>query len=372
MGKPTFQLDFEKPLAELTEQLDALRQSGQDTQVDLAEEVKAIEQKIEATKREIYSNLTPWQRVQLSRHPRRPYALDYIERLFTDFQELHGDRLYRDDRAILGGTARYHGQPVMIVAQQKGRETKENIERNFGYPNPEGYRKALRLMQLAERFRLPVIVLVDTPGAFPGIGSEERHVAEAIAVNLREMAGLTVPIIATVIGEGGSGGALGIAVADVVMILQNAYYSVIAPESCATILFKDKGRAAEAAENLRITADELIELGVVDQIVEEPFGGAHLSYDETATYLDTAIQKQLAKLQALDTDALLERRYQNFRRMGVYTSEPLPQETAPAEQAPKATEPARPKAAEAKKPSVAKPAAEPKSPSDAKVELGTT
>ncbi|MGF1484710.1 MAG: acetyl-CoA carboxylase carboxyltransferase subunit alpha [Opitutales bacterium] len=346
MAKPTFQLDFEKPLAELMEQLEGLRQTGVDTQVDLSEEIEAIENKIEATKREIYTSLTPWQRVQLSRHPRRPYALDYIERLFTDFQELHGDRLFRDDRAIIGGTALYHGEPVMIVAQQKGRETKENIERNFGYPNPEGYRKALRLMKLAERFQLPVIVLVDTPGAFPGIGSEERHVAEAIAVNLREMAGLTVPILATVIGEGGSGGALGIAVADVVMILQNAYYSVIAPESCATILFKDKSRAAEAAENLRITADELLKLGIVDKIVEEPFGGAHISYDEAATYLDTAIGKQLKKLRTLDTETLLERRYQHFRRMGVYTDAPLPVAEALGEPQPSETaeKPAAPKA----------------------------
>jgi len=321
MEKPNHTLEFEKPVRQLEEQLERLRRSSEESKLDLSAEVTAMEKKLAQTRKDIFTNLTPWQKVQLARHPARPYSLDYIERLFTDFQELHGDRLFRDDRAIIGGTAFYNGEPVVVIAQQKGRDTKENLARNFGYPNPEGYRKALRLMKLAERFQLPVITLIDTPGAFPGIGAEERHVAEAIAVNLREMALLRTPVVSLVIGEGGSGGALGIAVADAVLILENAYYSVIAPESCATILWKDRTRAAEAAESLQITAERLHKLGVVDEVVPEPMGGAHNDAREAAEAINTAISRHLKKLRELSVEKLLEKRYEKFRAMGVYAEE---------------------------------------------------
>ena len=261
-------LDFEKPLLDLEKQLDDLMQSSKESDLDFSKEIQAIEQKIELTKREVYSNLTSWQKVQLSRHPNRPYSPDLISRIFENFEELHGDRLYKDDAAVLGGPAEIGGIKVMVIAQQKGRNTEENLKRNFGCPNPEGYRKALRLMKMAERFRLPIISIIDTPGAYPGIGAEERHVAEAIAVNLREMAAFTVPIIALVIGEGGSGGALGVAVADRVLILENAYYSVISPEGCAAILWKDRAFASNAAEALKLDANELLKLGIVDRDFE--------------------------------------------------------------------------------------------------------
>jgi acetyl-CoA carboxylase carboxyl transferase subunit alpha len=240
-------LEFEKPLLDLEKQLDEIVKSSHDSDLDFSTEIKAIEKKIEQTKREVYSDLTPWQKVQLSRHPNRPYSIDYIERIFDDFEELHGDRSFMDDSAIVGGPASLDSQKVMVIAQQKGRNTEDNLKRNFGCPNPEGYRKALRLMKMANKFGLPIISIVDTPGAFPGIGAEERHVAEAIAVNLREMAAIEVPIIAIVIGEGGSGGALGIAVANKVLILENAYYSVISPEGCAAILWKDRAFSSNAA-----------------------------------------------------------------------------------------------------------------------------
>jgi acetyl-CoA carboxylase carboxyl transferase subunit alpha len=323
MDKPKFTLEFEKPLRDLEEQLSRLHKSMEENAVDVSTEIRAIERKIEETKRIIYSNLNAWQKVQLARHPRRPYALDYIAAAFDDFQELHGDRLYRDDEAIVGGTAFFRGRPVMVIGQQKGRNTKENLRRNFGCPNPEGYRKALRLMRLAEKFKLPVITLIDTPGAYPGIGAEERHVAEAIAVNLREMARFQVPIIAVVIGEGGSGGALGLAVADRVLIMQNAYYSVISPEGCAAILWKDRAHAARAAEALKITSEKLLELGVVDAIVNEPFGGAHNDPDEAAKQLADMIEENLKAVAALSTEKRLQLRYDKFRRMGEFEENAL-------------------------------------------------
>ena len=318
MEDSTYTLEFEKPLRELEKQLITLQKVSEDSNVDVSKEIKAIESKLEQLKSNVYSDLSPWQRVQLCRHPKRPYALDYIERIVSDFEELHGDRRFKDDLAIVGGTAIFEGQPVMILGQQKGRNTKDNLKRNFGCPNPEGYRKALRLMQMAEKFNLPIITLVDTPGAYPGIGAEERHVAEAIAVNIRDMSALSVPIISIVIGEGGSGGALGIAVADTVMILENSYYSVISPEGCAAILWKDRAAAPKAAEALKFSPENLKELGVVDTIISEPAGGAHRDYDLAAKSLKKEIKSALNKLLKLDTGALLEQRYSKFRNMGVF------------------------------------------------------
>src|SRR6476661_8230165 len=270
-------LDFEKPILELQRKLDELRKH-RDTHsfgINLEEEIQQIEKKIEEERRRIFSDLTPWQRVQLARHPKRPFTLDYIQTIFSDFSELHGDRLFSDDQAMVGGFAHFEGQKVMVIGTQKGRDTKENIRRNFGSAHPEGYRKALRLMRLADKFGLPIVTLIDTAGAYPGIGAEERHIAEAIAVNLREMMLIEVPIIAAVIGEGGSGGALGIGVADRVLILENAYYSVISPEACSAILWKERSAASKAAEALKITAKDLLELKLVDEIIPEPLGGAH-------------------------------------------------------------------------------------------------
>lgn len=318
MDDITYTLEFEKPLRELEKQLIALQQVSDDTKVDVSAEIKAIESKLEQLKSNIYADLSPWQRVQLCRHPKRPYALDYIERIVTDFEELHGDRRFKDDPAIVGGTAFFEGQPIMIIGQQKGRNTKENLKRNFGCPNPEGYRKAMRLMEMAEKFSLPIITLVDTPGAYPGIGAEERHVAEAIAVNIRDMSALSVPILSIVIGEGGSGGALGIAVADSVMILENSYYSVISPEGCAAILWKDRAAAPKAAEALKFSPEDLKKFGVVDTIISEPAGGAHRDYDLAAKNLKKEIKTQLARTQKLSTKSLLEKRYKKFRNMGVF------------------------------------------------------
>ncbi|HEU5079972.1 MAG TPA: acetyl-CoA carboxylase carboxyltransferase subunit alpha [Opitutaceae bacterium] len=318
MEKPVYTLEFEKPLRELSAQLDQLRQRSLEHNLDLADEVTAIERKIEATQREIYSSLTPWQKVLIARHPKRPYALDYIDVLFENFQELHGDRQFNDDRALIGGTAFFEGKPVMIVAQQKGRDAKENIMRNFGYPQPEGYRKALRLMKMAAKFSMPVISFIDTPGAFPGIGSEERHVSEAIALNLREMAMLPVPSIGVIIGEGGSGGALGIGVTDRVLIFENSYYSVISPEGCAAILWKDRAAAPRAAEALKLNASELGTLGVVDEVLAEPFGGAHNNPAAAAATLKKSLTKHLGDLTPLAPDKLLETRYDRYRHLGVY------------------------------------------------------
>jgi acetyl-CoA carboxylase carboxyl transferase subunit alpha len=275
-----------------------------------------METKIYETRRMIYDNLTAWQRVQIARHIQRPFALDYLARCFTEWVELHGDRVFGDDKAMPSGLAKLGSQRCVVITHQKGRDTKENVKRNFGCAHPEGYRKALRLMRLAEKFGLPVIALIDTPGAYPGIGSEERHISEAIAVNLREMMTLRVPTIAAVIGEGGSGGALGIGVTDRVLILENAYYSVISPEACSAILWKDRKHAPEAAEALKLTAKDLIQLGVVDEIVPEPEGGAHRDHDLAAANLGTALRQNLQRILATPIEDLLQRRYEKFRALG--------------------------------------------------------
>jgi acetyl-CoA carboxylase carboxyl transferase subunit alpha len=320
------QLDFEKPIAELQHKLEELKKHPQThaLHVNFKEEIAQIEEKIAETRKQIFSNLTAWQRVQLARHPKRPFTLDYLETTFTDFSELHGDRLYAEDRAIVGGFARLGEHKVVVVGTQKGRDTKENIRRNFGSAHPEGYRKALRLMQLADRFGLPIITLIDTAGAYPGIGAEERHIAEAIAVNLREMMLLSVPILAVIIGEGGSGGALGIGVADRVLILENAYYSVISPEGCAAILWKDRAAASKAAEALKITAKDLLELGLTDEIVPEPLGGAHNDPATTAETLKQQLLKNLEQLQTITDADRLKQRYAKFRAFGHYTEKPSP------------------------------------------------
>lgn len=306
-------LDFEKPIIELQRKLDELRKHPG---ISLDAEISQIETKLQETRKAIFTDLSPWQRVQLARHPRRPYSLDYFSSTFIDFSELHGDRLYSDDHAIVGGFAYLGEQKVLVIGTQKGRETKENIKRNFGSAHPEGYRKALRLMKLADKFDLPIISLIDTAGAYPGIGAEERHIAEAIAVNLREMMLLHVPVIAVVIGEGGSGGALGIGVADRVLILENAYYSVISPEGCAAILWKDRSAAARAAEALKITARHLHELRIVDEIIPEPLGGAHNDPAAMSETLRSVLLAHLTQVQAMSPGDRLRLRYEKFRNFG--------------------------------------------------------
>ena len=318
MERPVYSLEFEKPLRELEKQLDSLHQQSLENNIDMSAELAAIEAKLDSTKREIYSSLTPWQRVQVARHPKRPYALDYVSALCTEFQELHGDRQFKDDQALIGGTAFFGDRAVMIIAHQKGRDTKENILRNFGMPQPEGYRKALRLMKLAEKFNLPVLCFVDTPGAYPGVESEARHVSEAIAVNLREMAMLKVPSIAVIIGEGGSGGALGIGVTDRVLIFENAYYSVISPEGCAAILWKDRVHAPKAAEALKLNAANLKDLGVVDEVIAEPLGGAHNDPAAAANSLKDAFTRHLADLVDKPVEELLDQRYERYRALGEF------------------------------------------------------
>ena len=315
------QLDFEKPIVELQTKLDELRAHPEKHSLGIRfeEEIQLIEKKLEETRRQIFSNLTAWQRVQLARHPRRPYTLDYIQQAFTGFQELHGDRLFAEDRAMVGGFAQLGEHRVLVIGTQKGRDTKENILRNFGSAHPEGYRKALRLMKLANKFGLPIITLIDTAGAYPGVGAEERHIAEAIAVNLREMTLLEVPIITAVIGEGGSGGALGIGVSDRVLILENAYYSVISPEGCAAILWKDRANAPKAAAALRITAKDLLELKLVDEIIAEPLGGAQSDPAATAANLKTALLRHLEEVMAFPVPERIKRRYQKFRAHGHFT-----------------------------------------------------
>lgn len=309
-------LDFEQPIAELEAKIDELRFVGDDSQVNLSSEIRRLKSKSEALTRNIFSSLTAWQVAQVARHPQRPYTLDYVERLFTDFEELHGDRTYADDAAIIGGLARFEGRPVVIVGQQKGRDTKAKVQRNFGMPRPEGYRKALRLMKLAEKFHLPVITFIDTPGAYPGIGAEERGQSEAIARNLLEMAGLRTPIIGVVIGEGGSGGALAIGVADHILMLQYSIYSVISPEGCASILWKSAEKSADAAEAMGITAEKLFEQGLVDEVVPEPLGGAHRDFDAMAETLRGAIARYLGRLDKLPMDQLLTTRYQKLVSTG--------------------------------------------------------
>jgi acetyl-CoA carboxylase carboxyl transferase subunit alpha len=315
-------LDFEKPVLDLEQRIKDLKEQASEHGLGADSELEELERKAEDLRREIYSSLTAYQRVQLARHPKRPYALDYIGRCFTGFAELHGDRHFADDPAIVAGPAFFEEQSVMVIGQQKGRDTKENLLRRFGMPNPEGYRKALRLMQTAERFRMPVVTLVDTPGAYPGLGAEERGQAEAIAVNLREMAKLEVPIVAIVIGEGGSGGALAIAVADVVILFENSVYSVISPEGCASILWRDGKKNVIAAEALKLTASDLLRLEVVDEVLPEPLGGAHRDPDSAAATLADALRRHLRQLSGVSTGELLDRRLQRYRRMGVFREEP--------------------------------------------------
>ena len=311
-------LDFEQPIAELEAKIDELRYVSDDADVNINEEVTKLREKSRALTESIFSNLTSWQISQLARHPQRPYTLDYIVRLFSDFEELHGDRHYADDHAIVGGMARLDGRPVMVIGQQKGRDTREKLHRNFGMPRPEGYRKALRLMEMAERFKLPVLTFIDTPGAYPGIGAEERGQSEAIARNLYVMARLRTPVICTVIGEGGSGGALAIGVGDRTLMLQYSTYSVISPEGCASILWKSAEKASDAAEALGITSMRLSELGLVDEVISEPLGGAHRDIDVTAGNIKAAILASLEQLAQISPDELIEARYQRLMAYGQF------------------------------------------------------
>ena len=310
-------LDFEKPILELERKIEELKHFTSDKKIDLSSETKHLEEKLEQLKSQTYQNLSPWQRVQIARHPNRPYTLDYIGMIMSDFIEIHGDRLFADDKALLCGLAKIDGQKIMVMGHQKGRSTKENLMRNFGCAHPEGYRKALRLMQMAEKFDIPVVALIDTPGAYPGIGAEERGQAQAIALNLREMGQIKTPIISAVIGEGGSGGALGIGVTDRILVLENAYYSVISPEGCAAILWKDSSKASEAASVLKLTAKDLLELEIIDEIIPEPLGGAHRDHQKTAANLKAAIKKNLEELGEISKDKLLKLRYEKFRKIGV-------------------------------------------------------
>ena len=315
--KVTF-LDFEQPVAELENKIEQLRFVQDDSALDISEEISRLQKKSQALTKDIYAKLTPWQISQVSRHPQRPYTLDYVQHLFTDFEELHGDRVFADDAAIVGGLARFNGQSVMVIGHQKGRDTKERQYRNFGMPRPEGYRKALRLMKLAEKFGIPIMTFVDTPGAYPGVGAEERGQSEAIGHNLYEMAELRVPIICTIIGEGGSGGALAIAVGDTTLMLQYATYSVISPEGCASILWKSADKAADAAETLGITATRLKALGLVDKIVNEPLGGAHRDYPAMMQAMKKALQDALRHLQAQSLDELLQTRFNRLMGYGKF------------------------------------------------------
>ncbi|MBP7216138.1 MAG: acetyl-CoA carboxylase carboxyltransferase subunit alpha [Candidatus Omnitrophica bacterium] len=309
-------LEFEKPIVELEKKIDELKHFSK--KVDISSEVSRLQDKLQHLKKDIYGNLTAWQKVQLARHPQRPYTLDYIGMMMTGFIEIHGDRCFADDKALVAGIAKLGNQKVMVMGHQKGRDTKENLKRNFGCAHPEGYRKALRMMQLAEKFDLPIVIFIDTPGAYPGIGAEERGQAHAIAYNLREMISIAVPIVATVIGEGGSGGALGIGVADRVCVLENAYYSVISPEGCAAILWKDGARAPDAAEVLKLTGKDLLQMGIIDEIIAEPLGGAHRDPEKAANNVKDVIQKHLKALGSLSKEELLKQRYEKFRAMGAF------------------------------------------------------
>ncbi|MDA7920289.1 acetyl-CoA carboxylase carboxyltransferase subunit alpha [Verrucomicrobiales bacterium] len=311
-------LEFEKPIVNLERQLAELRDRAADSDIDMSSEMKRIEDKLTKTKTEIYRNLSSWQRVQIARHKQRPFMLDYVEHSFDDFLELHGDRHIGDDEAMPAGFAYLEGRRVVVIGHQKGRDTKENMRRNFGSAHPEGYRKALRLMRMAEKFKIPIVTLIDTPGAYPGIEAEERNIAESIAYNLREMMTLKVPIVAVVIGEGGSGGALGIGVADRVLMMENAYYSVISPEGCAAILWKDRKYATEAAQALKLSAVDLNEMGIIDEVIFEPMGGAHHDHVGSANNLKKAVLKNIRDLEKVSEEDLLEGRYQKFRAFGEY------------------------------------------------------
>ena len=309
-------LDFEKPIVELENKIEEMRLL--DDQLDIKEEILKLEQKVNKLKQQIYEGLTRWQRVQLARHPERPYSLDYINLMTTDFFELHGDRQVNDDHAVVGGFAKIDGQKIMIIGHQKGRDTKSNLFRNFGMPNPEGYRKALRLMKLAEKFNRPVITLLDTPGAYPGLDAEQRGQAEAIAKNLFEMSKLKVPIIVVIIGEGASGGALGLGVGDKILMLENTWYSVISPESCSSILWRSWDYKEQAAEALKLTAPDLLEQGIIDKIIPEPLGGAHKNYEQIATSVKEAVLEELKELSKLKPEKLFQNRIDKFGKMGVY------------------------------------------------------
>ncbi len=317
---PEFYLEFEKPLVELRKKLQDMIDHCVGNNIK-SSAVLAMMGEIEAKEREIYSNLSPWQQVQLARHPERPYTLEYIELLFKDFIELHGDRRFSDDKAVVGGFARFHDRKIMIIGTQKGRDMRSNVYRNFGWPNPEGYRKAMRLMHLADKVKVPIITFIDTPGAFPGVASEERHIAEAIASNLRDMFSLSVPVISVVIGEGGSGGAIGIGVGNRILIMENAYYSVITPEGCAAILWKDRKFAPQAADALQLTSAKLLELGIADAVVPEPFGGAQRDFAAAAANLGEELSCQLSELCKWSGRKLREQRYEKFRKMGEFAEE---------------------------------------------------
>jgi acetyl-CoA carboxylase carboxyl transferase subunit alpha len=311
-------LDFEKPIVELERKIEELKNLTETEHIDLTSEIKQLTQRLAKLKREVFENLTAWQRVQIARHPQRPYSLDYINLIMEDFVEIHGDRLFSDDKAIVCGLATIDGHKIMVLGHQKGKDTKENLQRNFGCAHPEGYRKALRAMKLAEKFNIPVIIFIDTPGAYPGIGAEERGQAHSIAQNLKEMTAIGVPIIIFVIGEGGSGGALGIGIGNKVCILENAYYSVISPEGCAAILWRNRAQAPEAAEALKLTAKDLMKMGIIDEIIKEPLGGAHRNPDGCAANIKTAIKKYLQELSSLSKKELLDRRYKRFRKIGAF------------------------------------------------------
>ncbi len=321
MTKPAHALEFERPLIALESKIAELKELSGGARVDFSDEIQKLEKKAKRLQAEIFSDLSPWQTVQLARHPNRPYTLDYLGRLFTDFFELEGDRRYAADRAIVAGFARFDGEPVLVAGHQKGRGTKENMLRNFGMPRPEGYRKARRLFDLAERFRRPVIILIDTPGAYPGIGAEERGQAEAIATNLEVMSSLSVPSISVVIGEGASGGALGLGVTNRILMLQYAWYNVISPESCSSILYRDPNQGKKSAEALKLTAKDLAGFGITDEIIEEPEGGAHRDHDLAAENVRAAIRRHLAELKKLTPEQLVVDRYKKYRAMGVFTSD---------------------------------------------------
>ncbi len=323
MASTAFNAEFEKPIAELERQIAHLKRLAVDRKLDVQEEIEPLEAKLSELRRDIYQRLSPMERVQVARHPGRPYAMDYITSVFTDFVELRGDRLYRDDPAIVGGWARLRDRPVIVIGQQKGRDTKDNLRRNFGMPHPEGYRKALRLMLMAERFGAPVITLIDTPGAYPGLGAEERGQAEAIARNLEEMAALRTPLVAVVIGEGGSGGALALGLADRVLMLENAIYSVISPEGCAAILWKDAAQKERAAESLKLTSKDLLRLGLIDDIVPEPAGGAHADPDLAIATLEDVLAKTIANLAKLDPEDLRDLRVEKYLKMGKFAESPV-------------------------------------------------
>ena len=315
----TYTLDFEKPLLELERQIEELKRVGEEREIDVAEELGLLQAKLDSLREEIYRHLTPMQRVSVARHPRRPYTLDYLGSIFTDFVELHGDRLYRDDLAIVGGWARLAGISVMVIGHQKGRDTRENLKRNFGMPHPEGYRKALRLMKLAARFHAPVITLIDTPGAYPGLGAEERGQSEALATNILEMAVLPTPIVTAVIGEGGSGGALALGVSDRVLMFENSVYSVISPEGCAAILWKDASQRERAAEALKLTSSDLLSFNIIDEVIAEPIGGAHQDPDAAGESLREALIRHVGELKKIRPEKLVRRRAEKYSAMGVYT-----------------------------------------------------